>query len=325
MQCQAREGGPITVARLREWMDEPQTMGLPTEVQNLIILSFAGQTNRSFFLNNGPYQPTLDSMLDELELREQTLPNREEWEIAVARSGALFGLVAAQTLNATNVAKLVEGVQSKAKEAKEPLLSFASNLEQRIAAYVPSGSDTPRLTTARSAQALLAALTNADTSQVVGVLAQSPIETSEAAMGQTLSKAKSLDEAIRTASWQIFEAVTSLTDQRKPAALAIKARIAEILSSDEHAIALKPALDEQQNKAIRLLTDVPKSDVSPPPEPTKPPMEGPDIIVVQESNALDLDVGQARKVLGEIGQELDKDSGLRLSITWRLVKQRTKS
>ena len=325
VQCQAREGGPITVARLREWMDEPQTMGLPAEVQNLIILSFAGQTNRSFFLNNGPYQPTLDSMLDELELREQTLPNREEWEIAVARSGALFGLVAAQTLNATNVAKLVEGVQSKAKEAKEPLLSFASNLEQRIAAYVPSGSDTPRLTTARSAQALLAALTNADAGQVVGVLAQSPIETSEAAMGQTLSKAKSLDEAIRTAGWQIFEAVTSLTDQRKPAALAIKARIAEILSSDEHAIALKPALDEQQNKAIRLLTDVPKPHEPPPPEPAKPPTEGPDIIVVQESNALDLDVGQARKVLGEIGQELDKDSGLRLSITWRLVKQRTKS
>jgi len=140
-----------------------------------------------------------------------------------------------------------------------------------------------------------------------------------------LSKAKSLDEAIRTAGWQIFEAVTSLTDQRKPAALAIKTRIAEILSSDEHAIALKPALDEQQNKAIKLLTDVPKPHEPPPPEPPKPPVEGPEIIVVKESNSTDLDVGQARKVLGEIKQELDKDSALRLSITWRLVKQRTKS
>lgn len=144
-------------------------------------------------------------------------------------------------------------------------------------------------------------------------------------MAQTLSKAKTLDEAIRTAGWQIFEAVSSLADHRKSAAQAIKTRIAEILSSDEHAIALKPALDEQQAKALRLLTDVAQPPEPPPPGPVTPPKAEPGAIVVRESESVDLDPKQARKVLGEIGQELEKDSGLRLSITWRLVKPGNKS
>jgi hypothetical protein len=325
VQAQAKEGGAITVAKLRQWMDDPQSMGLPTEVMNLIVLAFAGQTNRSFFFNNGPFQPTLDNMPAELELREQALPTREEWENAVARAGALFGLVVAQTLNAANVTKLVEGVLGKASGARESISSLVINLQQRIEAYVPGGSDAPRLTTARSAQALLAALGNAATEQVISVLVQSPIETSEAAMAQTITKAKALDEAVRTSGWQIFEVVTALPDHRKQAALAIKTRIAEILATDEHAIALKPALDEQQAKALKLLADVPKPVDTPPPEPPKQPKDVPETVVVREADGVNLDLGQARKVLGEIGHALDQDSELRLSISWRLLKTKRKS
>jgi hypothetical protein len=39
-------------------------MGLPAEIQNLIIHTFAALTNRSFFLRNGPYTPTLENTLD---------------------------------------------------------------------------------------------------------------------------------------------------------------------------------------------------------------------------------------------------------------------
>ena len=93
VQYHAREGGPITVGKLRQWIDLPQAMGLPVEVQNLIILTFAEQTNRSFFFKGGPYQPTLENVLDELELREQTLPPKEDWDKAVSCAGVLFGLV----------------------------------------------------------------------------------------------------------------------------------------------------------------------------------------------------------------------------------------
>jgi hypothetical protein len=202
-QAQAREGGAITVARLRQWLDQPQAMGLPTEVANLVVLVFAGQTNRSFFLNQGPFQPSLDNLPGALELREQALPSPEDWDLAVARAGALFGLTVAQTRNAANCARLVEGVLDKAREAKGPLASLVDNLQRRLTAYGGAngtqGVEAPRLTTARSAQALLAAVVAAEPDQVVGVLAQSPIATSEAAMAQTLARAKPLDETLRMA------------------------------------------------------------------------------------------------------------------------------
>lgn len=118
LQSHAREGGSISVAKLRAWIDAPQAMGLPSQVQNLIILSFAGQTNRSFVLNGGPYQPTLENLPNELELREQALPSKEDWDRAIARAAGLFGLTIPQTLSATNVAKLVDAILGKAKEER---------------------------------------------------------------------------------------------------------------------------------------------------------------------------------------------------------------
>jgi hypothetical protein len=114
----------------------------------------------------------------------------------------------------------------------------------------------------------------------------------------------------------LFEATASLSDHRKAAAQAIMNRIAEILAADEHAIGLKPALDEQQGKALKLLTDVP-----PPPPPPPPPGE----VVVKQSEAKDLDPAKARSVLTEIGEELNKGDDLRLSINWKIVRKRGKA
>ena len=58
----------------------PDARGLPEEVQNLLILTFAWQTGRSFFLHGGPYEATVESISDEVELREQALPKHGEWE-----------------------------------------------------------------------------------------------------------------------------------------------------------------------------------------------------------------------------------------------------
>ena len=323
IQHHARDGGAITAGKLRQWMNLPQAMGLPSEVQNLIILTFAGQTNRSFYLRGGPYQPTLESIPDEIELREQALPLKDHWETAVARAGGLFGLVVPQTLNAANVAKLIEGVRSKAGENRPLIDSFTTNLSEKSRTYVKSGAIVQRLRTAQSAQGLLASLANAENGKLIEVLASAVIETSDAAMNQTLGKAKNLDETIRTAAWQLFEAVGSLSDQRKSAAEAIMDRISEVLAADEHAIALKPALDEQQTKALRLLTDVlaPPSPAPVPPKPEPAPGE----VVVKQGDASDLEPQKAKAVLSEIGKELDKGTDLRLSIAWKITrKSRTK-
>ena len=74
-----------TAADLRRWTDQPEERGLPREIQNLLILVYADQTNRSFMRYGGNYTPTLDDLPNELELQEQTLPDLKDWEVAVTR------------------------------------------------------------------------------------------------------------------------------------------------------------------------------------------------------------------------------------------------
>jgi hypothetical protein len=331
---QAKEGAAFSVANLRKWMDQPLAMGLPAEVQNLIILSFAGQTNRSFVRGNVPYTPGIDQMPDDLELREQTLPERGAWETACKRAAALFGLTIPTSRNAGNVAKLVEDVQARAREAREPIGSLVKTLTEKSALF-PAAGGNQRLQTARSALALLASLVNVEGAAVVAALAGATIETSEAAMRQTLAKARELDEAVRTGAWDIFEAMKALTDARQAAAQAIVARVCETLAADEHAIGLKAAFDGERIKAVRLLT------VAPPPAPAVPPTGGPTMpprvvqepspvvpggyapmppVIVQESTAADLESTQALALLYELHSRLDKETDLRLSISWRLEK-----
>ena len=43
------------------------------------MLTFAWQTGRSFFLHGGPCEATIESIPDEVELRQQALPPQSEW------------------------------------------------------------------------------------------------------------------------------------------------------------------------------------------------------------------------------------------------------
>ena len=96
--------------------------------------------------------------------------------------------------------------------------------------------------------------------------------------------------------------------------------VAEILASDEHAVAMKPALDVQQAKALRLLTDVQPPQPPQPPKPPVPP-ERPEMVVVREAEAQDLDRHGAQAMLSDINAEMERDATLRLSIAWKLLRK----
>ena len=330
---QAKTGAAFKVGNLRQWIDQPLAMGLPEEVQNLIILTFAGHTNRRFVRGNVPVSPSIDQMPDDLELREQTLPEPAAWESACKRAAALFGLTIPSSRNAGNVVRLFEEVQARAREAREPIGSLLRALNEKAALF-PAAGDNHRLQTARSALALLADLLNAEGAAVVTTLAGATIETSEVAVRQTLARARELDEAVRTGAWDIFEAMKTLTDERQAAARAILARVCETLAADEHAIGLQAALAEQRSKAVRLLTVAPPpaprpptgETVTPPLPPKAPPPLSPGRpapkppVIVQESAATGLASPQALALLDELHARLDRDTDLRLSIAWRLEK-----
>lgn len=57
LRKQAEEDMPgLTVRRLRGWMDQPETMGLPRDMQNLVIIGFALQGNYAFALHGCPVE-----------------------------------------------------------------------------------------------------------------------------------------------------------------------------------------------------------------------------------------------------------------------------
>lgn len=340
-QSHARDGGgAITVAKLRQWIDSPAPMGLPIELQNLIILAFAASTNRRFTMRGGPYEPTIESLPDELELKEQALPNSSDWETALHRSSSLFGLTLGQTLNAANVGKLVDEVQLKAADKRDSIFRLVSLIRDRSARYAP-GVAGARLETAESAQALLASLANVSDAEVVTTLANATLRTSEAAASRTLAQAQACADALGSGNWQLFDVVRDLPDHRRDAALLIMSSLAEALTSDEHVVALKPRLEELARDAMRLLAAAAPATapVTPPPfSPTPPgtrpaPVPPPVVLpptppanrpeVVDEKLQLYLSGAAAVIALDELKTLMTSERDLELTLSWRVQRKGT--
>lgn len=265
----ARQGGAMTVAKMRGWIDLPQAMGLPRELQNLIILTFALQTNRSFFLHGGPMQPSLENLPDELELREQKLPPQSDWEKARERAAAVFGITSSPLLNASNVSKLIGDIQGEITGRKQHCDQLVVKLRQVAPQLAEAGSTPARLKTAQAAQSLVNSLSQTEGEAFLKALIQADVASSEQAVGASFKKAADVVDALGRVKWELLEAVLKLDDERRPAAQAIWSSIKQAFQADELAIALGPVLSDAESRAVRLLADVPK------PKPTpKPGMNG---------------------------------------------------
>jgi len=340
-QSHARDGGgAMTVAQLRRWIDLPNPMGLPLELQNLIILSFAALTNRRFIQRGGPVEPTVDSLADELELREQTLPDAAHWTTAVQRAASLFGLTVPQTLNAANVGRLVDDVRREATGKRDAVGRLVVAVRDRATRY--GASTAGRVRTVESAQALLARLQASSDAELVQTLATASVETSEASVGRSMGQAQLVADALNIARWDIFDAVKELTDHRQTAAVSLISRLVEALGSEEHVIPLKSKLEELDRDAVRLLTVVaptPAPVVGTPatpvltaapipippvftPEPftgaASPPVSS---VLVEEVQKLDLNSEAAASVLKTLQERMLGDHELELSLSWRLQRR----
>jgi hypothetical protein len=268
----AQDGGPVTVRKLRLWMEDPKPRGLPEEVQNFVIMTWAEQQQLAFVLHGGPHTPSLDSMRDELELQAQKLPDRDHWTLAVKKAQDIFGLATSELLNASNVNRLISDLREKAQARGD-----ARRLVERLArAQAEFGLDplgARRHKTARACEVLLDRIAAAENEKVIEALASGTVETSESAMGVSLTRAKELFAALDSAPWELFDAVGRLADDRASAGQNIRTRVAEALEADELAVALPNALKAIAADAVRLLSATPPPQPQPPP-PVEPPPAG---------------------------------------------------
>ena len=316
-------GGSFTVGRLREWMDEPRPMGLQPKVQNLVILAFAAQADRTLVRNGAPAPASFDRIDDAVELREEPLPDETAWLKARERASALFGLVPGEVRKGATVAKLATELKIKADEKRGPLADLDREMKPLMDRLgVPAMAQ--RLTTLRSAQAVLGDLTTAGEPLVtIKALAGAALETSEAAVNRLLAALDDLYTAVSTAPWDLIETAMGLQDHRRAAAEGLREKLAEALEADEHVVALKPVLRDLQSRATRLLSETGSSggggadsSVSPPLPPPPPPGEE----VMEERRQVILDAAEAATTLERLRERLAAEPLSRLTISWRLTR-----
>jgi hypothetical protein len=338
LQCAAREDcRRPTVGQLRQWMDQPNPMGLPVELQDLVVLCFARLTNRHFSLNNGPYAAEIGKLADAVELREQQLPTEDEWQEAHRRAAQLFGLVPPKVLSAANVATLTDQVREAARSRRTGLRGVLELLQGKTAEFA-NGPQSARVQTARSAQLLLAALTQAEDSDLVRTLSEAELLTSAAAVSTLLGSIDKQLDVLNRSAWGAFRALRDVQDQRQAAAQSVLSDLAEVLAHDEHVQPLGEAIAGLQSRALAALAGptgastpapipsgeepLPAAPSAPADVPGKPQSPSLRLVTVEEQSRAALPAIEASRLLQELQQKLQSDSGLELSLSWRLQRRK---
>ena len=306
---------PLTVAKLRAAIDEPQRMGLPITVGNLVLLTYADQANLAFRRHGGPWTAKLDDLPDDLELREEELPDQDVWNEAIDRAGKVFGITVSPLRNASNASEF----SARLGEAAAAETSACNELVERLVAigeeFSIAEDKARRLRTARATSALVQTLHALHGKARVERLAAMEPDTSIEAMGTSLRKAAAVLDALQRTKWALFSSLRQLTDERADAARGVLEELTEAVAADEYAVALGGKLPDLEDRAIKLLA---RPLVKPPPPPLPPPPE-PGVVRERSYSALDRD--SLREVTKEIEALFSEEPTARLDLIWRLRRK----
>lgn len=299
-----------TVRQLREWIDDPQRMGLQEEVSDLVILAWAAQSGRTPWLHGAHVQGEIGGLHRECELREQALPEEAAWSEAVRRAADIFGEAGTGAgRNPGNVASLVEALGRHAGEKLGPVRDYRAALERRLGRWGVT-LDCPRMRTAEASVDLLTSLS--DTSaDMIAMLAGARIDTSIPAMGTVMARGGQLVSALDSSEWAVLETFRGQSRTDAPAVAVIEAMVAA-LSDDEHVTQLDSQLRRQHAAALELIAGTPPPQ---PPQPAPKPSPGERTITRRSADA-----GALSDVMREVQQALAQDEALRVDIDLRMYR-----
>lgn len=303
-----------SVAMLHRWCDEPRPMGLSRDLMDLVVMTFAAQTARSFVLHGAPVTPELGNLHRETELREQSLPAIEQWQLAVGRAAEVFGLSVGTARNANHVAALSSQLQARAREKLDGLRAYIAALDAKTRAWELAASGA-RSRTADACLTLLDALASGEPALAIGRLAGARLETSAAAMGTTISRADALRQCLKSSEWNVVELIRKRRAS-DPAAAEIVEAVVAALEADEHVTALASVLSSQHQRALALLD----KGITPPPEHVSPPPRPPGDKEVRSVQKRGLGASEALKLIEQVEADLRDDPELRVDIDCRVFR-----
>lgn len=306
--AQSEEAGePITVARLRAAIDQPNPKGLSEHVQNLLIWVFAEHGHYSFSHHGGDYEPNLKDFPDNLELIKQDLAEPAIWKQALNNAGAIFGIVVKDLLTANNQNQLVKETQScvndylpSCEELRNELAAVLNKYGQKL--------DCNRHNNADYAVKLLSEMQSKDGVDMVKALAEVKAVNNAQALAKSITSSTSVTQSLQDNNWSLLESVWTGAEGKS-----IKETVTSALSADELVTSLAPALRQAQADATRIVTE----RMTPPaePEPPNPPVGRK---VVKQDRKSGVSAQDAKTILHEIESNLDDDCSL--DITYSITK-----
>jgi hypothetical protein len=322
-------GGSITVQRLREWTDKPEPRGLPAEVQDLVILTFAELQNLRFFLHSAPEQVSLDRRLqDELELRPQPLPSKESYLAARDHAARGFGVSVGELHGAANVGQLFDEVLAIAKAHVSPARQLAIVLREKMKDLGIAFQETPRGRTAQSVQSLLEALERSDLIPFIDRLATHAVPSSWEAWGTSMKQTTAVVDAIRATRWPTLDSAFALGGQFAADAKGLRDKVVRVLTEDELVAALPLQLQAAQAAAEELIRKALQHQPTPatgpapasgPVSPAPAPAPAPTTRLEPKGTRSRLDATGVARLAQEIQQKLATDGGT-VSVTWSIEK-----
>jgi hypothetical protein len=284
----------ITVGDLRRWIDDPDPLGLPPQLQALVIIVYAAQSGRTFRRHGGPAEPSLDKLDDDLELVTAALPDEKNWRIAVDRAASVLGLVAVNPArNPASFEALVVSLREKGAVLLPAMESLLPLLEHRTRELEAEPNISARIATARVAAEVAQTLARTEeAAALIDRLAAMEMPMSEQHVGTSLATAAAIGSALDGDRWQVLELVAGRAAAGERGFAEVAQALRAALLADEFAAPLEPAIAKAYDDGVRLLQPV---------EPPPPPPPG----VVREQRA-GLSVDQARNELNRLAAEQGK-------------------
>ncbi len=259
-QHAAREGvdADQRAADLIRWLDMPEPRGLERHVAQLVLATYAEQTDRAWVRHGvvcAP-QPDVTQITDDLMLRAQPLPSEDDWRRARHRMMAIFGRAPVELRRGRLLSMFARDLVREARTYRDPAHQLVEHLEQHAAVLGLDPAE-GRLRTARAAAELLEDLSmeGSDLETIERLAAADLGDTADLKrIGRSIKSAEQLTRAIDQTPWDILDNVARLAEPHAAAAHAILERLRDSARADELTTPLASALQRARSDAGDLIT-----------------------------------------------------------------------
>ena len=206
--------GDLRVQDLLGWLDQPQPRGLDPLVAQLVIASFAEQTDRTWIRHGAIMtpQPDLTAITPELALRTPERPAEEDWAAARDRAMHLFGFMPPNLPRGRLVAMFVQDLSRQARQHRDAAHRLVDELERHADRLgLDLRADSGRLHTAHAAADLLDGLDSRhQVLDIVKHLAHADLGGPPQRAGKSIRSAEDVVQALRSTPWDMFGVLTGL-------------------------------------------------------------------------------------------------------------------